>query len=56
MNVNVNALPTPLITYEGQSSNIVGWAERSEAQHRRWVALRLTQPTKSYLIPAKLMR
>ncbi len=32
----------------GNQCNIVGWAERSEAQHPHWVALRLTQPTKRY--------
>jgi hypothetical protein len=43
--------------------NIVGWAERSVhrrcaegiAQHPRWVALRLTQPTKRYFNSSKLM-
>jgi hypothetical protein len=33
----------------------VGWVERSETQHPRWVALRLTQPTNQSLNLAKLM-
>jgi len=38
----------------------VGWAERSEAQHRhhpaptRWAALRLAHPTKLHFLPVKI--
>ena len=35
--------------------NIVGWAEHSEAQHPRWVALRLTQPTKRYFNSSRFL-